>query len=559
MKYTYRDLLIRLYDLKSLAIPPNAEEYCGNDGPRPRQCRYNEETGMYEHWGEKALLPGTTNFLYMDGEGNRIVMDVDGPGVIWRCWSGNGLNDKSAIKMWFDGEEKPSVDMTLLDFFCKHGDDVGNMNFPNLVTAEQSRGAVFWMPIPFQKHIKIAASVFFNYSLFPKDTILPNFADRYSRENCIAKAETDRILGSRGRYNRHNFPWIERKITLRPNETSILYERAGSGAINGFRYFPEIPEGQDEGEFLRWITLSISWDGRKKPAVWAPIGDFFGSALKIGYFRTLPLGMNDTDSYCNWYMPFSEGVQIKICNQTDRVQTLRFVLNVDEVPKTETESQLRFHAKWHPTDFKYLNAAEFESGQHRWPDWPVLLCPGVYGRYCGVNLHVYNDLYYDSTMAKSWWVGRWNPYTEETPNPYWFWGEGREKFFVDGEKFPSTFGNGTEDYAGYSFSAEPPFPLWDMPFASVTNIPLTGIGHIAQLVCHIADNIPFHNGFEGFIEKFKPDEWSNGYTHLSDGPNNNRTYYAVTPFWYQQAGTDDLYDTYPKDKLFGFYHLPPLE
>ncbi len=50
-----------------------------------------------------------------------------------------------------------------------------------------------------------------------------------------------------------------------------------------------------------------------------------------------------------------------------------FVLNVDDVPRTETVSLLRFHAKWHPTDFMYLNAAEFESGQHSWPGWPLLL------------------------------------------------------------------------------------------------------------------------------------------------------------------------------------------
>ena len=48
------------------------------------------------------------------------------------------------------------------------------------------------------------------------------------------------------------------------------------------------------------------------------------------------------------------------------------------------------------------------------------------GRFCGVMLHVWNPL------------GGW-------------WGEGDEKFFVDGEKFPSTFGTGSEDYFGYAW------------------------------------------------------------------------------------------------------------
>ena len=48
------------------------------------------------------------------------------------------------------------------------------------------------------------------------------------------------------------------------------------------------------------------------------------------------------------------------------------------------------------------------------------------GRFCGVMLHVWN------------------------PRGGW-WGEGDEKFFVDGEKFPSTIGTGSEDYFGYAW------------------------------------------------------------------------------------------------------------
>ena len=48
------------------------------------------------------------------------------------------------------------------------------------------------------------------------------------------------------------------------------------------------------------------------------------------------------------------------------------------------------------------------------------------GRFLGVMLHVWN------------------------PRGGW-WGEGDEKFFVDGEKFPSTIGTGSEDYFGYAW------------------------------------------------------------------------------------------------------------
>jgi hypothetical protein len=58
--------------------------------------------------------------------------------------------------------------------------------------------------------------------------------------------------------------------------------------------------------------------------------------------------------------------------------------------------------------------------EDRWPDWTMIKTEGR-GRFMGVMLHVWN------------------------PRGGW-WGEGDEKFFVDGEKYPSTFGTGSEDY-----------------------------------------------------------------------------------------------------------------
>ena len=173
MEYSYQDLLAKLYDLKSLATPPSLEEKGGKEGNWPRQCYYDETTGQYQNWGVKALMPGYTNYLYTDEDGNEIVMDMDGPGVIWRCWTcAIGLNDDASknipIKIWFDNEATPSVDTKISDFFSKHTDDLGTMNFPNLVSTEKSRGAVYWMPIPFQQHIKIAGPGFLAILCFQK-------------------------------------------------------------------------------------------------------------------------------------------------------------------------------------------------------------------------------------------------------------------------------------------------------------------------------------------------------------------------------------------------------
>ena len=80
-----------------------------------------------------------------------------------------------------------------------------------------------------------------------------------------------------------------------------------------------------------------------------------------------------------------------------------------------------------------------------------------------------------------------------SPGPWW--GEGDEKFFVDGEKFPSTFGTGSEDYFGYAWSNPTLFQhaYHNQPIA------MGNKGHIVVNRWHVSDNVPFQTGFEAAI------------------------------------------------------------
>jgi hypothetical protein len=153
----------------------------------------------------------------------------------------------------------------------------------------------------------------------------------------------------------------------------------------------------------------------------------------------------------------------------------------------------------------------------RWLDWAFLNIKGK-GRFCGITLHIENTWEEPKQESESWWYGKWDKKTID-----WWWGEGDEKFFVDGEKFPSTFGTGSEDYIGYAWSAEPPFSLFDSPFASQPFTPINGNGHTIVNRFHIADNVPFQKSFEGYLEKYKTNQWSETNVCLFD---------AVV-YWYQ--------------------------
>jgi hypothetical protein len=145
------------------------------------------------------------------------------------------------------------------------------------------------------------------------------------------------------------------------------------------------------------------------------------------------------------------------------------------------------------------------------PDWTVLTTQGR-GRFVGMNLHVWFP------------VGGW-------------WGEGDEKFFIDGEKFPSWFGTGSEDYFGYAWG-DPAF--FERPYHSQ---PLNeqNRGHIDDNRWHIVDNVPFQKTFEGCIEKYQSDAQSR---------------YAATAFWYLAPGGTDAYASQPVEERTGYWIEP---
>ena len=133
------------------------------------------------------------------------------------------------------------------------------------------------------------------------------------------------------------------------------------------------------------------------------------------------------------------------------------------------ENYGRFHAKWHGDDPEPLPEPERQA-----IDWRVLHVSGR-GRWCGMMLHVWNPL------------GSW-------------WGEGDEKIYIDGEKFPSTFGTGSEDYFGYAWCNP---TLFTKPYHA-QSISENNAGHVSVNRFHISDQIPFQSAIEADIEKYFP-------------------------------------------------------
>ena len=162
-------------------------------------------------------------------------------------------------------------------------------------------------------------------------------------------------------------------------------------------------------------------------------------------------------------MPFGKSAVVELINQDQKPRDVEF--QVTHAPlERPFEGLGHFHCKWHRDTV--------EMPQERWLDWAMLQTEGR-GRFCGVMLHVWN------------------------PRGGW-WGEGDEKLFVDGEKFPSTIGTGSEDYFGYAWCNP---NLFQRPFHCQT-MDQKNKGHQSVFRWHLVDNVPFQKSFEAYIEKY---------------------------------------------------------
>ncbi len=508
--YSYADLLQRMTDVTQLAVLPAAGETCRQWSSWDRASRYDADSKKYVNWDANNDGPG---FIRKEGDG--IVMaEMEGPGCIWRIWSAQAL--AGHVKIYLDGQEQPAIDMPFRDYFSG---DKPPFNYPALsydLNRAGCSGQNLYLPIPYQKSCKVVGDpkwgnyYHFVYSTFAAGTKVPTFCQPLvaSHAEQIGKINEYFASGMGTRPPRvvPGSETIAEEITVQPGASASM-TLEGPRAIVSLRGVASFGDRSREMAAVRKLVLKITWDDEKEPAVWCPVGDFMGTAPGLNKYRSLMTGITEEGGYAFWYMPFKKRAHIELINEDTVAHSGRFELT--HAPLERPFEQLGyFHCKWH-RDAQTLP-------KDRWPDWVLLQTKGR-GRFCGVMLHVWN------------------------PRGGW-WGEGDEKFFVDGEKFPSTIGTGSEDYFGYAWCNP---GLFQQAYHAQT-MTSGNRGHQSVLRWHVLDNIPFQDSFEGCIEKYYRTEEMG-------------TIYAATVAWYLAPGGTDPYGAVPVDQRHDYYDTPPLE
>ncbi|MBM4060707.1 MAG: DUF2961 domain-containing protein [Planctomycetes bacterium] len=207
--------------------------------------------------------------------------------------------------------------------------------------------------------------------------------------------------------------WDNRRVP--PGKTHVLADIAGAGRITHVWMTFPVPDpswiAKDGSAAHDELVLRMYWDGGEQPAVEAPLGDFFAAGFGVRRpVDSVPVVVEGGDAYnCYWQMPYRTRARIEVENQSDR-PLIGFYYHVDYLELDELPAGTPYFCAQYRQEFPSKLGQEY-----------LILDADGPGHYVGTVMSV------------------------RSRSPAWF-GEGDEKFWIDGERQPSIWGTGTEDY-----------------------------------------------------------------------------------------------------------------
>jgi hypothetical protein len=396
------------------------------------------------------------NYLYRRGD-EYVLLDVEGPGCLYNLWF-TSIPASSRLRIYFDGEPTPRVDMEAARFF-------GGAQFPFLAPLvgderASSGGYYCFLPMPFARSCVVACLLpprYYHiiYHTYASAEGVQTFT---GQEDISALHELWTRAGQDPKDTTGNRV-LSGELIIPRGEKAALAEISGAGVIQSLRLRPS-PRTPDA---LNTVWLRCYWDSESTPSVEAPLGHFFGSGLGEASVRGLLFGMSaGGDYYCYFPMPYWEGARLELWNGSATALSLRYEAQYRESPYPRGQAGY-FHAR-------YQDAQLSADGS----DYVILQSEGQ-GHFVGAVL----------TMSGS-----------QPGKPSYL--EGDERVYIDGSQSPSLYGTGTEDYflGGWYFR----YDTFTLP---THGFPARGRDAQEHLTCyrlHLGDLIPYESAIRFGIE-----------------------------------------------------------
>lgn len=482
---TTGSLLEAMTDLAQLARWPDPAYRTVQFSSYDRRSTTSEAPGWFSNadgFGQEPV-PGFLKVLREPREGQGglfLLAEVKGPGAIVRGWSAGMAG---ILRVELDPAEngaepaaaKPAWEGPAYEFLARRSSNYAAQAGVPLEAGDAfSQQDADYLPIPFARGLRVTWEGkldelhFYHLQVrqFPTGTAVRTFdAKKDLAEFAPQLRAAVQGLTQPARSGDGAAHALEG--TLAPGRAwSWSPEGTGPGAVRELKLRLD---AHSVDAALRGCLLRIAFDGSQRPQVEAPVGDFFASGPGVNPFSSLPFTVGpDGTLACRFVMPYQKTVRMEVVNFT--ADPVRLSGSVTVGPWTWDDRSLYFRAKWR-ADHDLLAGAGVI-------DLPYLVAVGQ-GVFAGCAAMIMN------------------PTGVPTAGGNW-WGEGDEKILVDGERVPSTFGTGSEDYFNYSWSRP---DLFDHPYCGqpLDSGPDTA-GYVSNHRFQVLDAIPFERSLAVLLE-----------------------------------------------------------
>ena len=288
--------------------------------------------------------------------------------------------------------------------------------------------------------------------------------------------------------------------TVTPGQTLAILDVDGPGRISHIWFTLNSPESYH----LKRIVMRMYWDGEATPSVETPIGDFFGLGNGQYYLWSSPVLSVGNDRSMNSYfqMPYAKHARITITNEGKQSLTsLYWNIDYRQDAKPLPAGTLYFHAQyrqaqpnhgwttdWYSNGDPQVNYRRNQDGKDNY----VWCDVQGQGQFVGVTMSVFQN-------QDGWW------------------GEGNDRFDIDGGAVPTIVGTGSEDYflGAWDFTTAQSFPLHGSPVVG----PEIAGSRSSVYRFHLDAPIPFKKSLKASIE--------HGHANVRSD-----NFYSVA-YWYQ--------------------------
>ncbi|MGL6194550.1 MAG: glycoside hydrolase family 172 protein [Thermoguttaceae bacterium] len=480
-------LLDEMVNRDAITQFPNPFYTCKQASSYDRRSEACEQDGWFAN-GDAS------QFVREEMNGDRkewVLMDEKGPGAIVRWWI-TAPHYRVTFRIYIDGNSEPAITAPI-------GDLIGGKFLVDApLSSPRANGRNLYLPIPYEKSIKITVDKMFtgnrdeeqgnlyyqiNYRSYPEGTKVQSFSMD------VVKALKDKIAK------------VQRELVVSPirvgdSKTISLTKNGGKSVIKETTNTPYVinsfsikVDAKDVTQALRSTLVKVKFDGHQTIRV--PLGDFFAGGVGVNPYKTWYTQVDKAGNmFCFWKMPFKNSIEAEFVNYDPNQDVKITINNISVSPYKWTDETMYFHANWRQERQIQTPGPDEKKMQ----DWNYIALEGK-GVFVGDSLSITNSV-------EGWW------------------GEGDEKIYVDGEKFPSHFGTGTEDYYGYAWCTPEFFeaPFHAQPRAEGP----ANFGHATNDRFRLLDGIPFKKDF-----RFDMEVWHWVVCKID---------YSVVTYWYGFPG-----------------------